>query len=86
MTVYRVELVRSSARELERLPVPARQRVLRAIQGLQKVPRPTGSRKLTGAEATYRLRVGPYRVVYEVDDRSHLVLITRIRHRKDAYS
>jgi mRNA interferase RelE/StbE len=86
VTPYSVEIVRSAVRELERLPAQAARRVLRAIHGLEEQPRPHGSHKLTGSNATYRLRVRPYRVIYEVDDDRRVVVITRMRHRKDAYS
>ena len=85
MTLYAVEFVRSARREFEQLPAKVVSRVLRAVRSLQETPRPHGSRKLVGEEATYRLRVGQYRVVYEVDDAKRSVLITRVRHRKDAY-
>jgi mRNA interferase RelE/StbE len=47
-------------------------------------PRPHGSLKLQG-EDLYRIRVGSYRVIYEIHDAQVLVLVVRIRHRKDAY-
>jgi mRNA interferase RelE/StbE len=85
VTLYTVEFVRSARRELEQLPAQVVTRVVRAVRALQEVPRPRGSRKLAGEEVTYRLRVGQYRVVYEVDDHNRGVLITRVRHRKEAY-
>jgi mRNA interferase RelE/StbE len=85
VSVYAVTFSRSAARELERLPDKAVQRLVRAIRALQEDPRPRGHRKLVGEERIYRIRVGDYRVVYEVDDDQQTVLITRVRHRKDAY-
>jgi mRNA interferase RelE/StbE len=85
VTPYTVEFARSADRELERLPAPAGRRILEAIRALQVNPRPPGSKKLVGSETTYRIRVGQYRVVYEIDDRARAVLITRIRHRREAY-
>jgi len=48
-------------------------------------PRPDGSRKLRGAGDLYRIRVGSYRVVYEIDDSIRIVVISRIGHRRDVY-
>jgi mRNA interferase RelE/StbE len=83
--MYRLEFARSARRELERLPRPVIARVRPAIRALQDEPRPRGSRKMVGSETTYRIRVGQYRVVYEVDDPQQLVVITRVRHRSSAY-
>lgn len=85
MNGYFVELTGAADRELGRLPVRAIHRIAAAIDGLRDNPRQRGSRKLVGSEATYRMRVGHYRVLYEVDDEARVVLVTRICHRKDAY-
>jgi mRNA interferase RelE/StbE len=85
MNGYRVEYARSARKELESLPAPIVEAVLEATRALAAEPRPPGARKLRGSDATHRLRIGDYRVIYEVDDRTKLVLITRVRHRKDAY-
>ncbi len=82
---YTVVFATSALRDLERLPAQIVQRVLNAIHELGNNPRPHGCRKIVGSESTYRIRVGEYRVVYEVDDQQRLVLVTRIRHRKDVY-
>lgn len=56
-----------------------------AIEALAGDPRPHGCRKLTGAEDLWRIRVGDYRVVYQVDDAEMLVLIATAGHRRDVY-
>ena len=61
------------------------ERIRESINELAKDPRPPGSKKLKGEDRTYRIRVGDYRVLYEVYDQEILVLVIRIRHRKDAY-
>jgi mRNA interferase RelE/StbE len=48
-------------------------------------PLPHGSEKLTGSERTYRIRIGDYRVVYELFRDAKIVVIQRVRHRKDVY-
>jgi mRNA interferase RelE/StbE len=55
------------------------------IKTLEKNPFPKNSRKLTGTEMSYRLRVGDYRIIYQVDVRQKLITIFYVRHRKDAY-
>jgi mRNA interferase RelE/StbE len=82
---YALELARSAGRELQRLPAHAITLIARAIDRLQTDPRPRGNQKLVGSESTYRIRVGDYRVIYEIEDAARTVLVTRIRHRKDAY-
>lgn len=58
--------------------------VLLALRNLERDPRPPGCLKLTADEG-YRLRVGRYRVLYEVNDKKRVVTIYRIKHRKDVY-
>ena len=75
----------SVEKDLRRLPARARQRCLERIAELRNAPRPAGVRQVVGAERTYRLRAGVYRVVYQVDDAVRLVTVLHVRHRKDAY-
>ena len=56
-----------------------------AIDGLARQPRPAGCTKLIGADDAYRIRVGDYRIVYQIMDRVLIVWIIRIAHRKDVY-
>lgn len=86
MNGYEVEFSRSARRELERLPAEVIPRIVAAIDALRLGPRPRGCRKLAGEETLYRIRVGDYRVIYEIDDPQRRVLVLRVRHRKDAYS
>ena len=72
-------------RDLKRLPAEVFARVVEAIQGLRDNPRPPGCRKLTGAERDWRIRVGDYRVVYEIDSQARAVRIMRVRHRREVY-
>jgi len=82
---YKVEVLRSAAHELEALPPPVRRRVRRAIVALSDEPRPHGALLLAGQERIWRVRVGDYRVLYRIEDDLVLVLVIRIRHRRDAY-
>jgi len=55
------------------------------IEALSDDPSPQGVAKLEGAETLYRLRVGDYRIVYEIRDKELLVLVVKVGHRKDVY-
>ena len=83
--VYRVEYVRQAERELAELPRRDQARVAEKINALARNPRPRGVKKLAGAESLYRLRVGEYRVVYEIRDRVLLILVVRVAHRREVY-
>ena len=60
-------------------------RVIEAVGHLATEPLPHGSQKLSGSERTYRIRVGDYRIIYEVFTESCVIEIQRVRHRKDVY-
>ena len=81
---YSLFILRRAQKELASLPAESYQRVKQAIQELSEDARPTGSRKLTGREG-WRIRVGDYRVIYEIDDGSSSVTILHIGHRRDVY-
>jgi mRNA interferase RelE/StbE len=83
--VYRLLIKRSAERDLRRLPRPLFQRISRHILALGDDPRPAGARKLKGALEGWRIRIGDYRVVYQIDDGTQRVTVVRIRHRRDVY-
>ena len=83
--MYQVVVERSAEKDLKRLSMEIRTRAVTAILALRKNPRPSGSRKLAGTENDWRIRVGDYRIVYEVADEIRIVRINRVRHRSDAY-
>jgi mRNA interferase RelE/StbE len=62
---YQVALTTSAARELHKLPATAIARIVARLDGLALSPRPSGAKKLKGGDRQWRIRVGPYRVVYE---------------------
>jgi len=83
--MYRVFLERAAEKELKKLSVRTHDRVISAIQRLAKNPRPAGCRKLTGSDNDWRIRVGDYRVVYEIADTIRVVRVNRVRHRREVY-
>ena len=82
---YRVELMPRANRQLQKLPDNVQLRIIRALRRLEDDPRPPGVKHLTGAENLWRMRVGQYRILYEIHDDRLLVLVVRVGHRKDIY-
>ena len=85
MSVFEILIERAAEKDLQRLPEDVHARVLKAIHPLSIQPRPAGARKLSGSKNDWRLRVGEYRVLYEIADSIRIVRIYRIRHRRDVY-
>lgn len=85
MASYNIEWKSSAAKELKKLPKAIIVKVVATVESLRETPRPDGVRKLTGSEHTYRVRVGEYRVVYNIFDRTLVIEVIRVRDRKDAY-
>lgn len=82
---YSVEFTAVAARQVKKLPRPARDRVLDAIDGLADNPRPHGSKKLVGEQTAWRVRIGDYRVIYDVFDAQLTVTVVRAAHRREVY-
>ena len=83
---YKVFFQPSAARELRKLPRDVQTRLLARVEALAADPRPAGVKKLQDLDELYRIRVGDYRVVYQIQDQRRVVLVVRIRHRRDVYS
>ena len=83
--MYRVIVERSAEKDLRRLPLDMRFRVADALRSLANDPRLVGSRKLAGTKHDWRIRVGDYRVIYEIADSIRVVRVYRIRHRREVY-
>jgi mRNA interferase RelE/StbE len=82
---YSVELRPSAEKSLDKLDGRSRARILRKIIALAVDPRPPGVKALTDEQGLWRIRIGDYRVVYEINDAELLVLVVRIAHRSDVY-
>ncbi len=80
---HRVEVSPAAGRELRHLPTQVRARLQPIILALAEEPRPHGVRKIEGEDRSYRIRVGAYRVVYEVDDAEQLVVILHVGRRDE---
>ncbi len=83
--MYEVYLESAAERDLRKLPADTFHRIIPRIHALAETPRPAGCRKLTGSESDWRIRIGDYRIVYEIDDVEKIVRIFGVRHRREAY-
>lgn len=85
--MYRIEVAPAAEREIMKLRARIKindfDRIRDAITNLTQEPRPQGVRKMKGAEKAYRIRVGRYRVIYEVYDSDNLVLILLVTRRSE---
>jgi len=81
---YRLEFTPGANRQFRKLPKNLQARLTPHLDALTQNPRPSGIEKLKGEEG-YRLRVGDYRVLYEVRDKALLVLVVRVGHRREVY-
>ena len=82
---YQVLLRPGAERQRRKLDDKARHRINDALLSLEETPRPLGVVKLRAAENEWRIRVGDYRVIYAIDEDRRLVVILRIKHRREAY-
>ena len=85
MESYRVLLKKSVYKDLRNINPMHVQRIIDRIRELSANPFPRDSEKLKGTENFYRLRVGDYRIVYQVDNKNKTVIVYYVRHRKIAY-
>jgi mRNA interferase RelE/StbE len=85
MASFSLQWRTSTKKDLRRIPRDAISRIVAEVAKLADEPLPRGSEKLTGSERTYRIRVGDYRVIYELLRDAKVVEIHRVRHRKDVY-
>jgi mRNA interferase RelE/StbE len=81
---YQVILPKSVQKELDHLPDEIANRILARLAGLETNPRPADVKKLKGRDAWW-IRVGDYRVIYEIHDRVLQIIIVTIGHRREVY-
>ena len=84
MAKYKIEITRSAAKEIKRLPATDLKKVLAKIVSLSENPRPADGIKLSGEEK-YRIRCGDYRILYTIEDWVLVVCVVKVGHRKDVY-
>ena len=82
---YQVLIKDSARKELAALSLPLQKRIDTRIRALSENPRPSGVKKLAGDENLYRLRVGDYRIIYQIQDKALLVLVIKISLHREVY-
>lgn len=82
--MYTIEILRVAQKQLGGIDRLEQQRIIEAIRQLAHAPRPPGCKKLSGRPA-WRIRVGVYRVIYEIHEGRLVILVIAIGHRKDVY-
>jgi mRNA interferase RelE/StbE len=81
---YQLLIERAAQKGLSKISHREQDRIIAAIQNLTDNLRPSNAKKLTGRDA-WRMRIGNYRVIYEIHDDTLIVLVVHIGHRKDIY-
>jgi len=82
---YTVEFTTASAKQIRKLDALTRRRLLDAIATLESDSRPAGAKKLVGEDIAWRIRIGDFRVIYEIEDERLVVTVVRAAHRREVY-
>jgi len=85
MESYRLLVRPAVHRDVKHIPGLVLQRIMNAMRSLAENPLPRGASKLHGSENTFRIRVGDYRIIYDVDRAERVVNILHVAHRRDVY-
>ncbi len=83
--MYKVSIKNSALKEIQQIPKTFRIKIIETIDSLSANPRPNGVKKLENYTNSYRVRVGQYRIVYEIEDRQLLVEVVKVGNRKEVY-
>lgn len=67
------------------MPKNIQRKIIEIIQLLAREPRPVGVVKLSATKNLYRVRMGDYRIIYKIQDKFLLIVITKVEHRRDVY-
>jgi len=84
--VYEVLLERRAERDLKKVSQETFYRIIPKIKALSENPKPAGCRKITGSKNDWRIRIGDYRIIYEIDEKEKAVKVMRVRHRREVYT
>ncbi|RKZ58803.1 MAG: type II toxin-antitoxin system RelE/ParE family toxin [Candidatus Parabeggiatoa sp. nov. 3] len=83
--VYTIQYKPAASRQIAKLNKSIQARLKPKIKALANNPRPDGAKKLQGYENRYRIRVGDYRIIYEIWDNALVVVVTEVGHRSSVY-
>ena len=86
-SLYQIEFTKSASKEFKKLPKNIKEKAIEALNFLSQNPRSDflKTKKMKGPESLYRIRVGDYRLVYEIVNKKLIIIIVKIGHRKDIY-
>ena len=82
---YQLMIERRAQKALVKISQPHQDRLIEAVQSLAVDPRPSGAKKLAGRDG-WRVRIGDYRIIYEIHDDQLLVLVVSVGHRREVYN
>jgi mRNA interferase RelE/StbE len=82
---FEVLILRTATKQLNHLHKPIRENIYHRMMALAENPRPQMAIPLRGITGVWRLRVGDYRVIYEIFDDERRVIVSQVRHRREAY-
>jgi mRNA interferase RelE/StbE len=85
MDYYKIDIKKSTAKDLKKLPETFIKKIVHSIGELSNNPFPINCKKLKTSESLFRIKIGDYRVIYEVPLKRKQIMIHYIRHRKDVY-
>jgi len=85
MDSYKIEWKQSAVKELKKLPKEMIAKILVAVQKLSLNPFPPKTTKLVGTHQSFRIRVGDYRIVYNIFSKTLIIEIVRVKHRRNVY-
>ncbi len=85
MDSYEIRWKNSAERDLRKISSAQIPQIIKAIESMVDNPFPPQHRKLRGSERDYRIRVGDYRVIYQVETKTKVIVIYHVRHRREAY-
>ncbi len=84
--MYKVSITRPAEKDLKRLDRSTKNRIIEVILSMADQPRPPGCRKILSEEGVWRVRMGDWRIGYEIDDAHKEITVIRIGHRREFYS
>lgn len=82
---YELLIESRAEKDLKKLDTALFELITTEIRGLVENPHPPNSKKITGSKNDWRIRIGDYRVLYEIDSRNRVIRIMRVKHRREAY-
>ena len=83
--MYEVEITPAAKRQIKKLTKSVQSVIIERLEQLAIEPRPLGVLKMEGEEDLYRVRVGDYRIIYEIQDRVLLIVVVKVGHRSNVY-